>query len=95
MQIQRPRLKTAAPLLRAGGELHVVGDEDVTSIPDPDGAVHRLFELADGSRSTTELYCELVTDYPRIGERDVEDAVWELESVGLFEYSIPRLRILG
>jgi hypothetical protein len=95
MQTQCPRLKTAVPLLRAGGELHIVGSEDVTSIPDPDGAVHRLFELADGSRSTTELFSELVTDYPRLGEQDVVDAVWELESAGLFEHSVPRMRILG
>jgi len=95
MQTQRPRLKIAVPLLRAGGELHVVGSHDVTSIPDPDGAVHRLFELADGSRSTTELYSELVTDFPRLGEQDVADALWELESAGLFENSAPRMRILG
>jgi hypothetical protein len=95
MQPRRPRLKMAAPLLRAGGELHVVGSRDVTSIPDPDGAVHRLFELADGSRSTTELHSALVTDYPLLDEQDVADAVWELESAGLFENSAPRMRILG
>ena len=95
MRSERPRLKYAAPLLRGGGELHIVGSEDVTSIPDPDGAVHRLFELADGSRSTTELYSELVTDFPRLGEQDVADAVWELESAGLFEHSVPRMRLLG
>ncbi len=95
MQTQGPRLKMTAPLLRACGELHIVGSRDVTSIPDPDGAVHRLFELADGSRSTTELYSELVTDFPRLGEQDVADAVLELESAGLFESSVPRMRILG
>lgn len=95
MQTQRPRLKMAAPLLRAGGELHVVGSHDVTSIPDPDGAVLRLFQLADGSRSTTQLYSELVSEFPRLGEQDVADAVWELESAGLFENPVPRMRILG
>lgn len=95
MQTQRPRLKTAAPLLRAGGELHIVGSRDVTSIPDPDGSVHRLFELADGSRSTSELHSALVTDFPLLDEQDVADAVWELESAGLFENPLPRTRILG
>jgi len=66
--MQRPRLKISAPMLRAGGELHIVGHEEVTSIPDPDGAVQRLVELADGSRSTSELHDELVTQYPRLGE---------------------------
>lgn len=94
MQMQRPRLKMAAPMLRAGGELHIVGSRDVTSIPDPDGAVHRLFELADGSRSTSDLYSELVTDFPRLGEQDVADAVGELQAAGLFESSIPSMRIL-
>ncbi len=95
MQSQRPRLKTGAPMLRAGGELHVVGSHDVTSIPDPDGAVHRLFELADGSRSTSQLYSELVSDFPRLGQQDVLDAVDELQTAGLFETAVPRLRILG
>jgi molybdopterin-synthase adenylyltransferase len=95
MQTQRPRLKMAAPLLRAGGELHVVGSRDVTSIPDPDGAVHRLFELADGSRSTAQLHSELVLDFPRLDEQDVADAVWQLESAGLFETELPVMRILG
>ncbi len=48
MPMQRPRLKQSAPMLRAGGELHIVGDADITSLPDPDGALYRLFELADG-----------------------------------------------
>ncbi len=95
MQTQRPRLKMAAPLLRGGGELHIVGHDDVTTIADPDGAVQRLVELADGSRSTSELYSELVTDYPRIGEQEVLEAVSELKSAGLFEDAMPRIRLLG
>jgi hypothetical protein len=91
----RPRLKTSAPLLRGGGELHIVGSHDITSIPDPDGAIHRLVELADGSRSTPELVIDLQSDYPQIGEQDVVDAVFQLESVGLFVDCAPRHRILG
>jgi hypothetical protein len=60
----RPRLRYAAPLLRGGGELHVVGSQDVLTIDDPDGAIHRLVELADGSRSTSELYVALAPEYP-------------------------------
>jgi hypothetical protein len=80
----RPRVKTKCPLLRGGGELHIVGSHDITSLPDPDGAIHRLFELADGSRSTTELYSELRASYPRLAEHDIADAVFQLVSVGLF-----------
>ena len=93
--MQRPRLKISAPMLRAGGELHIIGHEDVTSIPDPDGALQRLVELADGSRSTSELHDELVTQYPRLGEQDIVDAIGELESAGLYGNSALRLRILG
>ena len=67
----------------------------ITSIPDPDGAIHRLVELADGSRSTPELVSDLQSDYPQIGEQDVVDAVFQLESVGLFVDCAPRHRILG
>jgi len=91
----RPRLKTSAPLLRGGGELHIVGSHDITSIPDPDGAIQRLVELADGSRSTPELFSELQSEYPQLGEQDVVDAVAQLESIGLFVDCTPRRRILG
>lgn len=80
----RPRVKTKCPLLRGGGELHIVGRHDITSLPDPDGAIHRLFELADGSRSTTQLHSELRTCYPRLAEHDIAEAVLQLVSLGLF-----------
>jgi len=85
----RPRLKTAAPLLRGGGQLHIVGDDDVVTFEDPDGAIHRLVELADGSRSTNELYSALARDYPQLRHRDVVDAVSRLEAAGLFEHWPP------
>jgi hypothetical protein len=86
----RPRLKTAAPLLRGGGELHIVRDDDVVTFEDPDGAIHRLVELADGSRSTKELHCALASDYPQLRHDDVVDAVSRLEAAGLFEHWPPR-----
>jgi hypothetical protein len=87
---RQPRLTTPGPLLYGGGELHIVGRDDVTSIPDPDGALHRLAVLADGSRSTSELFSALVTDYPRLVEQDVVHAVSELASAGLLEDCAPR-----
>ncbi|MEA2187073.1 MAG: hypothetical protein QOK16_2084 [Solirubrobacteraceae bacterium] len=80
----RPRVKTKCPVLRGGGELHIVGRHDITSLPDPDGAIHRLLELADGTRSATELYSELRASYPRLAEHDIAEAVFQLVSVGLF-----------
>ncbi len=81
----RPRMKTAAPLLRGGGELHIVGRDHVVTLDDPDGAIHRLVELADGSRSTNELFSVLAPEYPQLHHEDVTDAVSQLEAAGLFE----------
>lgn len=88
----RPRMTIAAPLLRGRGELHIVGSDDVVTLEDPDGAVHRLVELADGSRSTRELFCALARDYPRLHHADVVDAVARLEAAGLLEDCTPRRR---
>jgi hypothetical protein len=88
-------MKYTAPLLRSAGELHVVGDDDILTIADPDGAVQRLVRLADGSRSTTELFSALVTEYPQLDEQDVVQAVSELATAGLFEDCAPRRGALG
>ena len=88
----RPRMTITAPLLRGCGELHIVASDDVHTIADPDGAIHRLVELADGSRSTDELFSELAADYPLLDQQDVLDAVCELESVGLLEDYAERRR---
>jgi hypothetical protein len=78
-------MKIAAPLLRGDGQLHIVGSDTVVTLDDPHGAVHRLLELADGSRSTTELFCALASDFPLLRQGDVADAVTRLEAAGLFE----------
>lgn len=78
-----PRMSIAAPLLRGSGELHIVGRDDVVTIEDPDGAVHRLVELADGSRSALELATALAADHPHLTHDDVLDALGRLEAAGL------------
>jgi len=88
-------MKTTAPLLRGGGELHIVGRDSVVTLDDPDGAIHRLVELADGSRSTTELYSALAPEYPELHHEDVTDAVAQLEAAGLFEVRAPHRGIPG
>lgn len=89
----RPRMKTTAPLLRGGGELHVVGSRNIVTFDDPDGAIHRLVELADGSRTTNELLSALTQDHPRLQRQDALDAICELEAAGLLEHHGPRRRI--
>jgi hypothetical protein len=81
----QPRLAMTGPLLRGGGELHIVDTHDVTSIADPDGFMHRLVTLADGSRSTTELFGTLVREYPHLDEGDVAAAVFRLTAAGILE----------
>ncbi len=83
--VARPRMKMTAPLLRGGGLLHIVGSHRVHTMSDPDGAIHRLVELADGTRSVTDLLAVLRAQHPAMAEQDVVDAVQELESAGVFE----------
>lgn len=91
----RPRMKLSSPLLRGGGALHIVGSDDVVSFDDPDGAMHRLVELADGSRSTNELFCALAPQYPALQHRDIVDAVDQLAAAGVLENCAPCRRIAG
>jgi len=95
MPATRPRLTMAGPLLHGNGELHIVGRHEVMTIHDPDGAVHRLLCLADGSRTRTEIFAEMAGGFARIGQRDVDEAVDELESMGLLQDAAPRGRILS
>lgn len=81
----QPRMKTAAPLLRGAGMLHIVGRRRVHTMADPDGAMHRLVELADGTRSVGDLLTALQQQHPQVAEQDVVDAVCELEAAGVFE----------
>jgi hypothetical protein len=86
----RPRLTIAGPLLRGSGELHIVGSHEVLTVADPDGIVHRLLGLADGSRTRAEIFAALTVDYPLLGEPEVEAALCELEALGLLEDSVAR-----
>lgn len=91
----RPRLTIAGPLLHGNGELHIVGRDEVMTIHDPDGAVHRLLGLADGSRTRAEIFDALARDFPRIGARDLDETIAELEAMGLLQDAAPRGRILS
>jgi hypothetical protein len=95
MPALRPRLTMAGPLLRGCGELHIVGRHEVVTIHDPEGAVHRLLALADGSRTLAEIFAILGDEFPQFAEHDVYDAVDELEAMGLLQDAAPRGRILS
>jgi hypothetical protein len=95
MPALRPRLTMAGPLLRGSGELHIVGRHEVMTIQDPEGAVHRLLALADGTRALADIAATLTAEFPRLDERDVEEAVDELQAMGLLQDAAPRGRILS
>ena len=95
MPARRPRLIMAGPLLLGGGQVHIVGRHDVLTINDPDGAVHRLLSLADGSRTRSEIFTAMTGDFPRLAQHDIDDAVDELEAMGLLQDAMPRGRILS
>jgi hypothetical protein len=82
-------MKVTAPLLRGGGLLHIVGRHTVHTVADPDGAIHRLVQLADGSRSSDELLGTLHAEYPQIDEHEVAVALHELESAGVLDSWMP------
>ncbi len=86
MQAPRtPRLAMTGPMLRGRGVLHVVGLDDVLSIPDPGGLVYRIAMLADGSRTTDELVAAVVADFPLLGEQHAAATVRELSEIGLLD----------
>ena len=95
MPATRPRLTMAGPLLYGNGELHIVGRHEVMTIHDPDGAVHRLLGLADGSRTLAEIFGAMAPDFPKIVRSDIDEAVDELEAMGLLHDAAPRGRILS
>jgi hypothetical protein len=92
---QRPRLAIGGPLLRGSGELHIIGRDEVLTLSDPDGAVHALLALADGSRSRSEIFAALAIAHPLLGEQDVDETLRELEDAGLIEDCMPRGRRAG
>ena len=51
--------------------------------------------LADGSRTRGEIFAAMAPDFPHFGERDVDEAVDELEAMGLLQDAAPRGRILS
>ena len=79
-------MKMATALLRGGGELHLVGASEITTIADPLGAVQRLVTLADGTRDLEQLTARVLADFPTLHAGDVAAALEHLQDAGLLEH---------
>ncbi|MEV6280216.1 ThiF family adenylyltransferase [Nocardia sp. NPDC051832] len=78
----KPVLKHTSPLSARDGVLYIGGYGEAVEIPDPDGAIERLFELLDGTRSLDEIHETLASRYPMITHADVADAVHQFDEAG-------------
>jgi molybdopterin/thiamine biosynthesis adenylyltransferase len=81
----RPKVKSTAPVFTLDHTVYVGGCGVVTTIADPDGSVHRLLQLADGSRTPAEIHGILAADYPNVTASEVMDAIADLDAAGFLE----------
>jgi molybdopterin/thiamine biosynthesis adenylyltransferase len=78
----RPQLKGTSPVMTMGDMLYVGGFGEVTEIPDGDGAIRRLLDLMDGTRTIADLHRLLAVDHPSVSHEDVVTAVEQFDEAG-------------
>jgi molybdopterin/thiamine biosynthesis adenylyltransferase len=81
----RPQMKHTSPTFVMGGVLYIGGFGEVTEVQDPEGMVHRLCSLMDGTRTIEELYKNLVVDFPGVTEADVKQAIRQFDDAGFLQ----------
>lgn len=77
-----PKLKHMAPLFTAGDMLYVGGYGQAAEIPDADGAIRRLLELLDGTRTAEQAHADLAAGFPHVTLADVHDAISTFDEAG-------------
>jgi len=77
-----PKMKHMRPVFPAEGMLFVGGYGQVSEIPDEDGAIRRLFELLDGTRTLDQVHHDLAADYPHVTAAEVRAAVEQFDEAG-------------
>ncbi|WP_020667396.1 HesA/MoeB/ThiF family protein [Amycolatopsis nigrescens] len=70
------------PVFPVDGTLYVGGYGQVSEIPDEDGAIRRLFELLDGTRTVGQVHRELAADFPKVTEAEVVAAIEQFDEAG-------------
>lgn len=78
----RPQVKGTSPLLTIGETVYVGGFGEVTSIPDGDGAIRRLLDLMDGTRTVSDIFRLLTVDHPNVSHEDVISAIEQFDQAG-------------
>ncbi|HET9898913.1 MAG TPA: ThiF family adenylyltransferase [Streptosporangiaceae bacterium] len=71
-----------APLFTSGDMLYVGGYGQAAEIPDADGAIRRLLELLDGTRTAEQAHADLAADFPHVSLADVREAIGTFDEAG-------------
>jgi len=71
----KPLVKHSSIIHPFDGVVYVDNSGVALEIADPDGAVHRLLTLLDGTRTVPEVHRDLVVDHPRVTLADVETVI--------------------
>lgn len=79
----KPLVKHSSVIHPFDGVVYVDNSGVALEIADPDGAVHRLLTLLDGTRTVPEVHHDLVVDYPRVTLADVEAAITTFDQAEL------------
>jgi molybdopterin/thiamine biosynthesis adenylyltransferase len=79
MSLIRPKLKHTSPVYGGGDTIYIGGYGQVTEIGDGDGAIRRLLDLLDGTRTISDVHRALAIDYPQVTEADVAAAIAQFD----------------
>src|SRR5688572_13084025 len=86
--MKRPRVKPALYPIRLTRSLIRVGGNQpglAAELPDDDGALWRLMQLADGSRDAGRIVSELAAERPDLATDGIAEALQGLMDEGLIE----------
>lgn len=80
-----PKVKNTAPVFALDGTVFVGGCGVMSDIDDPDGSVHRLLTLADGTRTSAEIHTAMAARFPYLTLEQINDALAAFDAYGFLE----------
>lgn len=80
-----PKVKNTAPVFALDGTVYVGGCGVVSNIEDPDGSVHYVLALADGTRTPTEIHTAMAARFPHLTREEIEEALSAFDAYGFLE----------